>query len=55
VPVIALLDLQSAGIWGRPDSMSGQDGLVVVVIGRDADGSYLVDDRGRSPFRVSPP
>jgi hypothetical protein len=54
VPVIALLDLQSAGIWGRPDSMSGQDGLVVVVIGRDADGSYLVDDRGRSAFRVSP-
>jgi hypothetical protein len=25
-----------------------------VVIGRDTDGAYLVDDRGRAPFRVPP-
>jgi hypothetical protein len=54
VPVIALVDLQTIGTWGRPDTMSGIEGLVVVVIGRDADGSYLLDDRGRNPFRVSP-
>ena len=54
VPVIAAVDLQSIGTWGQPDAMSGYGGLVVVVFGRDADGSYLVDDRGRRPFRVSP-
>jgi len=54
VPVIALVDLQAIGTWGRPDAMAGIDGLVVVVFGRDADGAYLVDDRGRSPFRVAP-
>ena len=54
VPVIATVDLQSIGIWGQPVDLSGHAGLVVVVFGRDADGSYLVDDRGRSPFRVSP-
>lgn len=54
VSVIALLDLQSIGIWGQPDAMSGCDGLVVVVVERDADGWYVVDDRGRAPFRVSP-
>ena len=54
VPVIAWIDPQSIGTWGQPESLSGQDGLFVVVFGRDADGSYLVDDRGRNPFRVSP-
>ena len=54
VPVIAYVDLQSIGIWGQPDDLSGHDGLVVIVFGRDADGSYLVDDRGRAPFRVAP-
>ena len=54
VPVIASVDLQSVGTWGQPDALSGHFGLVVVVFGRDADGSYLVDDRGRSPFRVPP-
>ncbi len=53
VPVIAYVDPQSIGTWGQPDAMSGQGGLVVVVFGRDVDGSYLVDDRGRNPFRVS--
>jgi hypothetical protein len=52
--VIASVDLQSVGTWGQPDDLAGHDGLVVVVFGRDADGSYLVDDRGRNPFRVSP-
>jgi hypothetical protein len=32
--------------------MSGYGGLAVVVIARDDDGAYLVDDRGRAPFRV---
>jgi hypothetical protein len=54
VPVIALVDPQAVGTWGRPEALSGQDGLFVVVFGRDTDGSYLVDDRGRNPFRVSP-
>ena len=54
VPVIAAVDLQSVGTWGQPPAMSGVFGLVVVVFGRDADGSYLVDDRGQSPFRVPP-
>ena len=54
VPVIASVDLQSIGIWGQPDDLAGHEGLVVVVFGRDADGSYLVDDRGRTPLRVSP-
>ena len=54
VPVIASVDLQSIGTWGRPDAQSGYFGHVVVVFGRDTDGSYLVDDRGRKPFRVSP-
>ena len=53
-PSIAWVDLQSMGTWGQPEALSGYSGLVVVVFGRDADGSYLVDDRGRSPFRVSP-
>src|SRR6476660_4869744 len=52
--VIAHLDLQSIGTWGQPGALSGHFGLIVVVFGRDADGSYLVDDRGQSPFRVSP-
>jgi hypothetical protein len=54
VPVIVWVDLQSIGTWGLPEEWSGYDGLVVVVIARDPDGRYLVDDRGRSPFRVSP-
>jgi len=52
--VIASVDPQSLGTWGQPEALSGYSGLVVVVFGRDADGSYSVDDRGRSPFRVSP-
>ena len=54
MPVIALVDLQSIGTWGLPAALSGYEGLFVIVLGRDADGSYLVDDRGRSPFRVAP-
>ncbi len=54
VPVIAWVDPQGIGTWGLPDAMSGYGGLAVVVFGRDADGAYLVDDRGRAPFRISP-
>ena len=43
-----------SGPGASPTTLSGHCGLVVVVFGRDADGSYLVDDRGRNPFRVSP-
>ena len=43
-----------SGPGASPTTLSGHFGLVVVVFGRDADGSYLVDDRGRNPFRVSP-
>jgi hypothetical protein len=52
--VIASVDIQSLGTWGQPDSLSGYFGLDVVILGRDADGGYLVDDRGRAPFRVAP-
>ena len=54
LPVIAYVDLQMIGIWCQPDDLSGHEGLAVVVFGRDADGSYLVDDRGRTPFLVAP-
>jgi hypothetical protein len=54
LPVIAWVDPQSLGTWGQPEALSGYSGLIVVAFGRDADGSYLVDDRGRSPFRLSP-
>ena len=54
IPVIAAVDLEALGTWARPDAESGVFGLVVVVITRDTDGSYLVDDRGSEPFRVSP-
>ena len=52
--LIAWVDLQTIGTWARPADLAGHDGLVVIAIGRDADGSYLVDDRGRNPFRVEP-
>jgi hypothetical protein len=50
--VIAILDQQSAGIWGLPDVLSGYWGYSVVVFGRDS-GTYLVDDRGTTPLRIS--
>jgi hypothetical protein len=52
--VIAWVDLQTIGTWCRPDDLAGHEGLAIVVLGRDPDGAYLVDDRGRNPFRVSP-
>ena len=42
-----------SGFWGLPTALSGHFGLIVVVFGRDADGAYLVDDRGQSPFHVT--
>jgi len=54
IPVITWVDLETLGTWGRPERESGVFGLVVVVLGRDSDGAYLVDDRGRDPFRVPP-
>jgi Butirosin biosynthesis protein H, N-terminal/Domain of unknown function (DUF4872) len=53
-PTIAAVDLQSIGTWCQPADLAGHEGLVVVVFGRDPDGAYLVDDRGRAPLRVAP-
>lgn len=53
-PQIASVDLQSIDIWGLPESRSGYVGHTLVIVGREADGTYLVDDRSTSPFRVSP-
>ena len=53
-PVIASVDFASIGTWGVPDRMSGYVGHPLVVAGRESDGTYLVDDRGRAPFRISP-
>jgi Butirosin biosynthesis protein H, N-terminal/Domain of unknown function (DUF4872) len=52
LPVIAWVDPQGIGTWCLPPAMSGYGGLAIVVIGREGDGTYLVDDRGRAPFRV---
>jgi hypothetical protein len=52
--VIASVDLQSIGTWGLPEALSGYCGHTVVIVGRDEDGSYVMDDRGRAPFRVEP-
>jgi hypothetical protein len=53
-PVIATVDLHGIGLWGLPDELSGYDGHPVVIFGRDSDGQYLVDERGRAPFQVPP-
>jgi hypothetical protein len=52
--VVASVDIQSLGTWYQPESLSGYFGLDIVILGRDADGWYLVDDRGSAPFRVPP-
>jgi hypothetical protein len=49
---IAFVDLQSMGTWGLPDSLSGYSGYPVAIVGRNDDGSYRVDDRGREPLEV---
>ncbi len=51
-PVIATVDLHGIEIWGLPDALSGYRGHPVVIFGRDPDGDYFVDERGRAPFRV---
>ncbi len=53
-PVIAWVDLGLIGTWGLPDALSGHLGHTFVIAGREADGTYLVDDRGREPFRIAP-
>ena len=53
-PVIAFVDQQSIGTWVQPATLSGYWGYQVVVAGRLDDGTYLVDDRGRTPLHVSP-
>ena len=45
-PVIASVDLALIGTWGLPDALSGHFGHTFVIAGREADGTYLVDDRG---------
>jgi hypothetical protein len=53
-PVIASVDLGLIGTWGLPDALWGHFGHTVVICGREADGTYLVDDRGTAPFRIAP-
>ncbi len=53
-PVIASVDLQAIGTWGLPDALSGYFGHTLVIVGRESDGTYLVDDRGSAPFRIAP-
>jgi hypothetical protein len=53
-PVIAQVDLQTIGTWGLPAELSGYAWHTLVIAGRGSDGSYLVDDRGRAPFRIAP-
>jgi hypothetical protein len=50
LPAIAFVDLQHLATWGQTESVAGW--YQVVVFERRADGSYLVDDRGRAPFVV---
>ena len=52
--VIATVDLHESGMWGVPEALSGYNGHPVVIFGRDQDGAYLVDERGRAPFRIQP-
>lgn len=52
-PAIAFVEQRAMGTWGLPDSLSGHSGYPVVVTGRTADGSYLVDDRGSAPLVVT--
>jgi hypothetical protein len=51
-PAIVFVEQQAIGTWGLPDGLSGHSGYPVVVTGRTADGSYLVDDRGTAPLVV---
>lgn len=53
-PVIAAVDLGLIGIWGVPEALNGHFGQTLVIFDRAPDGSYLVDDRGRAPFRIEP-
>ena len=53
-PVIASVDLQEMRTWGQPDALSGIYGHTLVIAGRESDGTYLVDDRGNAPFRITP-
>ena len=53
-PVIASVDLQEMGTGGQPDALSGVYGHTIVIAGRESDGTYLVDDRGKAHFRITP-
>jgi hypothetical protein len=53
-PVIASVDLGLIGTWGLPEALWGYCGHTIVIFGREADGTYLVDDRGSAPFRLAP-
>jgi hypothetical protein len=53
-PVIASVDLQEMRTWGQPDALSGHFGHTLVIAGRESEGTYLVDDRGNAPFRITP-
>ena len=50
--VIAAVDFELLGIWGVPEALRGHFGHTVVIFGREADGTYLVDDRAGAAFQV---
>ena len=52
-PVIASVDLAMIETWGLPGRFRATSNTFVIC-GREADGTYLVDDRGRAPFRIAP-
>jgi hypothetical protein len=54
-PVIAYVDQQVIGSWGQPHALSGHSGYPVVIVGRQDDGRYEVDDRGQAPLLVDAP
>ena len=53
-PVIASVDLGLIGTWGLPEALWGHFGHTIVIAGREANGTYIVDDRGSAPFRIAP-
>ncbi len=53
-PVVASVDFGLIGTWGVPEALWGHFGHTIVIVGREADGTYLVDDRGTAPFRIAP-
>jgi hypothetical protein len=52
--LIASVDQRGIDTWGLPDALWGYCGHTVVIVSRERDGSYAVDDRGQAPLWVPP-